>query len=288
MPVSTLVDGNVITAAGLNANFALCVLTDTAKTITVTHTYTASQTFTGGWTAGAACTISTGGLTVTSNDITMTTAFGLVVGVTRVVTLTATGVTFNSGVTAGSTITASVNTSTNMLLVQNNNGAGAYPIVVQDFATAGDSRLVEFRTEAGAGTARGSIDFNRGGTAVRYNTTSDATLKNVLGDAPVTKSVGILRGTRLREYSWKGDPTQKRQIGVIAQELYETFKGAVSVGGMMPQPDRVEYDDDGKEISRTPQPDAYVPWGVDKTAFQFHLIAGWQDHERRLAALEGA
>jgi hypothetical protein len=43
MPLSTLVSGNTITAAGLNNNFALCVLTDTAKTITVTHTWSADQ-----------------------------------------------------------------------------------------------------------------------------------------------------------------------------------------------------------------------------------------------------
>jgi hypothetical protein len=24
----------------------------------------------------------------------------------------------------------------------------------------------------------------------------------------------------------------------------------------------------------------YRPWGVDKTAFTFHLIAGWQEHQR--------
>ncbi len=66
MPLTTLVDGNVITAAGLNANFAVCVLTDTAKTITVTHTWSAAQTFTGGFTTGAAATI--GGLLTLSNS----------------------------------------------------------------------------------------------------------------------------------------------------------------------------------------------------------------------------
>lgn len=64
MPVNTFVAGNVVTAAGHNDNWALAVLTDTSRTITVTHTWTATQTFTGGWTAAAACTISVGGLTV--------------------------------------------------------------------------------------------------------------------------------------------------------------------------------------------------------------------------------
>jgi hypothetical protein len=68
MPLVTLAAGTA-RRSEVNANFALCVLTDTAKTITVTHTYTASQTFTGGWTAGAACTISTGGLTISAGTL---------------------------------------------------------------------------------------------------------------------------------------------------------------------------------------------------------------------------
>lgn len=57
MPISTLVAGNSIAAAGLNGNFALCMLTDTSRTVTVTHTYTATQTFTGGFTTGADATL---------------------------------------------------------------------------------------------------------------------------------------------------------------------------------------------------------------------------------------
>jgi len=156
--------------------------------------------------------------------------------------------------------------------------------------TSGDNRFIWFNTETG-GTQRGSIDYNRGAGLVRYNTTSDATLKNIRGDASGAKSVEILQSTRIREYSWKDDPQSKPQIGVIAQELYETFKGAVSVGGK-----RTVKDEDGNEVTQ------YVPWAVDKTAFTFHLIAGWQAHEKmiqeqqalitsltaRIAALEGA
>jgi hypothetical protein len=109
--------------------------------------------------------------------------------------------------------------------------------------------------------SRGSIDYNRAAGLVRYNTTSDATLKNLIGDSDKQKSVDILNATKIREYAWKEDSEQKPQIGVIAQELYETYKGAVSVGG---------EDEEGK----------YKPWGVDKTAFTFHLIAGWQEHQR--------
>jgi hypothetical protein len=135
-----------------------------------------------------------------------------------------------------------------------------YTQYIWNATTADNSRFVSFNTE-GTATERGSIDFNRGATLTRYNTTSDATLKNIKGDSDGKKSIDILKSTRIREYAWKEDAEQKSQIGVIAQELYETYKGAVSEGG---------EDANGK----------YKPWGVDKTAFTFHLVAGWQKHEQ--------
>ena len=78
-----------------------------------------------------------------------------------------------------------------------------------------------------------------------------------------------MKSTKIREYAWKDDPTQKPQIGVIAQELFETYKGAVSVGG-----DIEKTDAQGNVTTE------YKPWAVDKTAFTFHLIAGWQAHEK--------
>lgn len=56
MPINTFVDGAVITAASHNENWALAVLCDTSRTITVTHTWSASQTFTAGLTVSAGTT----------------------------------------------------------------------------------------------------------------------------------------------------------------------------------------------------------------------------------------
>jgi hypothetical protein len=123
-----------------------------------------------------------------------------------------------------------------------------------------DNIFLAFVTET-TPNLRGTVDYNRGAGQVRYNTTSDATLKNLIGNADKQKSVDILNTTKIREYAWKEDAEQKPQIGVIAQELYETYKGAVTIGG---------EDNEGN----------YKPWGVDKTAFTFHLIAGWQEHQR--------
>jgi len=148
------------------------------------------------------------------------------------------------------------------------NGVGNEVLLVWNNATSGNNLFQEFATE-GSITIRGSIDYDRSLGQVRYNVMSDATLKNIIGDADGQKSLEILNSTRIREYAWKDDPTQKPQIGVIAQELYETFKGAVSVGGEVE-----ETDDDGNVTTR------YRPWGVDKTGFTFHLVAGWQAHEK--------
>jgi hypothetical protein len=138
-------------------------------------------------------------------------------------------------------------------------------------ATSGNNLFIEFGTEgAGSLAVRGSIDYNRAAGLVRYNTTSDVNLKNIIGDSDKTKSIGILNSTKIREYSWKDDESNKVQIGVIAQELYETYKGAVSVGS-------------SDELLGT---EDYKPWRVDKTAFTFHLIAGFQEHEKIIKELQ--
>jgi hypothetical protein len=139
-------------------------------------------------------------------------------------------------------------------------GAAAANMISWNDANSGNNYFHGFNINS-TGDAIGSIDYNRGAGLVRYNTTSDATLKNILGDSDGQRSLDILNTTRIREFAWKSDVNQKTQIGVIAQELHETFAGAVMVGGEQK---------DGK----------YRPWGVDKTAFTFHLIAGWQVHEK--------
>ena len=153
-------------------------------------------------------------------------------------------------------------------------GSGNECVFNWNNATSGNNLFTSFYTETTA-TGRGSIDYNRAAGLTRYNTTSDATLKNIIGDSDGAKSVEILNSTRIREYSWKEDQANKPQIGVIAQELYETFSGAVSVGG-----DKVSVDEEGNETTQ------YVPWAVDKTAFTFHLVKGWQAHERIIQELK--
>lgn len=132
-------------------------------------------------------------------------------------------------------------------------------------ATTGNNIFHQFLTE-GSPTGRGSIDYNRGGGLVRYNTTSDATKKNILGDADLNASYSLVMGCRLRSYAWKDDDQQKPQMGVIAQEEYERFPGSVSVGGKQ---------EDG----------TYKEWGVDKTAYVWHLVATCQKQQQLIEEL---
>jgi hypothetical protein len=150
-----------------------------------------------------------------------------------------------------------------------NAGNSQFTCAMWNAAGTGDNPFLFFVTDASP-SARGYIDYNRAGAVVRYNTSSDANLKNIIGYSDKQKSVDILNSTKIREYSWKEDETNKSQIGVIAQELYETFKGAVSVGS-------------DESLLGT---ENYKPWAVDKTAFTFHLIAGWQKHEQIIQELK--
>jgi hypothetical protein len=150
-----------------------------------------------------------------------------------------------------------------------NGTSGQQTLLLWNKATSGDNLWVEFHANASLST-RGSIDYNRAVNVTRYNSISDANLKNIIGDSNLEKSINILSSTKIKEYSWKEDVTNKPQIGVIAQELYETYKGAVSVGS-------------DESLLGTKD---YKSWKVDKTAFTFHLIAGWQKHEQKINDLQ--
>jgi hypothetical protein len=150
-----------------------------------------------------------------------------------------------------------------------NDTSGQQNLLCWNKGNTGDNLWIEFHVGSTLAT-RGSIDYNRASNLTRYNTSSDANLKNIIGDSNLEKSVEILSTTKIREYSWKEDETNKPQIGVIAQELYETYKGAVSVGS-------------DESLLGTEE---YKSWKVDKTAFTFHLIAGWQKHEQKINELQ--
>jgi hypothetical protein len=139
-------------------------------------------------------------------------------------------------------------------------------LYVWNATTSGDSQFQRFYTEQTAGvTLRGSIDFDRGGVLVRYNTTSDARIKKDMGIATEPKYIPTLK---VHDYEFI--ETGHAGRGVFAQEAHKVYADAVSVGSD-------EVNGHGRLAK---------PWGVSYPAYVPDLIVGWQNHETRIAALE--
>ena len=79
--------------------------------------------------------------------------------------------------------------------------------------TTGNNKFVQFYTEAGA-SVRGSIDYNRAGGLVVYNTTSDYRAKDIIG--PVQDSGATIDALKIYEGQMKG-ATQSRPM-LVAHE----------------------------------------------------------------------
>lgn len=103
-----------IRSSEVNSNFTnlrdtvntYAVLTDVAKTITVTHTYSASQTFTGGFTAGATCTVSTGNVAITAGNLTFGAASAKIIpGATSLLVRDTADANTNLGITDAGAVT---------------------------------------------------------------------------------------------------------------------------------------------------------------------------------------
>ena len=132
--------------------------------------------------------------------------------------------------------------------------------LVWNASTSGDAQFLTFSTEASP-TARGTIDYNRAGGQVRYNVTSDERLKI---DRGVASKPLYLPHLTVHDFDWRENGQRSR--GVFAQEAHKIFPDAISVG--------------------TDGDDLHKPWGASYSAYVPDLIVGWQEHDRRLAALE--
>lgn len=88
--------------------------------------------------------------------------------------------------------------------------------------TNGD--VVEFWRGDPDGTKVGSVFVTT--TATTYNTTSDKRLKNNIADTKL--GLNNLMQVKVRDFSFKNDPTNKIFTGFIAQELYEIYPDAVT------------------------------------------------------------
>lgn len=112
---------------------------------------------------------------------------------------------------------------------ENNAGSSStHTVYITNAGTAGDSGFIRFATDSsGLGTERGSIDYNRGGGAVRYNTTSDARLKTNF--SPSGSAIELVMGIPVESFDWM-ETGHHVEFGYVAQRLNEHFPDAVSKG----------------------------------------------------------
>jgi hypothetical protein len=138
------------------------------------------------------------------------------------------------------------------------NTDAAYPVTYNwNRATSGNNLFMTFYTEVTA-AARGTIDYNRAGNAVRYNTTSDQRLKENIIDAPSATS--LINSIKIRSFDWK-ETGFHVDYGVIAQELNEVAPDAVSEG----------IDNEDGTIKQS--------WGVDTSVLVPALIKSIQEQQ---------
>lgn len=116
------------------------------------------------------------------------------------------------------------------LQLENNSGSSTtpYTLHINNSATSGDTGFVRFATDSsGLGSFRGSIDYNRGGGAVRYNTTSDARLKTNF--SPAGSAIELAMSIPVESFDWI-ESGNHVEFGYVAQRLNEHFPDAVSKG----------------------------------------------------------
>ena len=119
------------------------------------------------------------------------------------------------------------------------NTVNSHGIQVQGGAQTGGGFMAIFY-RGGDGALVGSIS-QASATSVAYNTTSDRRLKENIVDS--TSGLDLLSKIRVRDYNYISDPGQPTLQGFIAQELYEIYPQAVTVGREDPKthPWQVDY-----------------------------------------------
>ena len=153
------------------------------------------------------------------------------------------------------------------ILAENANTTAAYPVMrVVHAATTGNNLLLTFDTDGiPVGTQRGTIDYNRAGGLIRYNTTSDYRAKDVLG--PVLGAVETISLMNPITGLMKGGTLPRPMF--VAHELAEVAPYAVSG-------EKDAVDEDGEPIYQ----------GVDAGTLVPLLVAAVQELTARIRALE--
>ncbi len=239
---------------------------------------------------GTGLTFNTGSITALGGNFSTSGAFStaLTVTGTTAVTLPTSGTLVNNAVTTLSSLT-SVGTLTSIAVsgggTFSQTTAGSYKFgtsvadgVVNMQADLTAVNLMVMKTSANstggffvvfenaAGSSIGSITELAGAASVAFNATSDRRLKNDLGQVA---DLSGLRNLIVHDFTWKTDGSHDR--GLFAQEAYGAIGRGVTPGR-----------DDDLDAKGLP----LHPWQVSYSSYVPDLIAGWQEHDRRIADLE--
>ena len=154
--------------------------------------------------------------------------------------------------------------SARQVLTLKGNDQTSYTLGVWSAATTGDNLFSYFGTETSL-SVRGSIDYNRAGGLVRYNTTSDYRAKDIIG--PVSNSGSLIDSLKVYVGKMKGATIERPML--IAHEAQSVAPYAVTGT-------KDEVDADGNPKYQQMDVSALVPV----------LIAEIQSLRARVAALE--
>jgi hypothetical protein len=193
---------------------------------------------------------------------------GNAISFTQAMTLDASGNlvigTTSAGAGIGFSSTIAARSATGVVEVLRGETAATSISYYWNRATSGNNKFVDFVTDTGA-SSRGSIDYDRAGGLVRYNTTSDYRAKDIIG--PVQNSGATIDALKVYEGVMKG-ATRSRPM-LVAHEAQEHAPYAVS--GV-----KDEVNDDGTPKFQQMDVSSLVPL----------LLAEIQSLRARVAALE--
>lgn len=200
MAFTTWASADLITAAKLNNDNSVSVGTDTARTISVTHTWTASQTFTGGFTAGAASIITATSGTALTVRYDVTNAMFVTVSSAGAVDFNAggasAGFTFSKAVTCA--LTLNVTGASTLAAIDAATGTFSSTVVTAASAvigwaaaarmTSATDGIIHMHNAAATGFTRLILGTNdaSGVSLVKSGTTLKVRLGGDSADAPLT------------------------------------------------------------------------------------------------------
>jgi hypothetical protein len=112
-------------------------------------------------------------------------------------------------------------------------------------------------------------------TATAYNTSSDETLKDFIGEYSSDEAIAIIKQDPVKKFTWKTNG--EAAIGWGAQTSYKVSKDLASPGGWFK---------DDKEVKEGTPGAVYIPWGVDHSKRTPYLWAALAKLIDRVEILE--